>query len=94
MQINNVIYNTYGQGKWKKFQLYNVSDVNYRTEDTPDESRKTRNSHVYEFDANGNLVYVNTGHTKEDGTTDEKTHERKLKLLMFLRLTALNRLTL
>ena len=26
-----------------------------------------------------NLVYVNTGRTKKDGTTDEKTHERKLK---------------
>ena len=94
MQINNVIYNTYGQEDGKKFQLDNVSDVNYRTEATPDESRKTRNSHAYEYDANGNLVYVNTGHTKKDGTTDEKKHERKLKLLMFLRLTALNRLTL
>ena len=26
-----------------------------------------------------NLVYVNTGRTKKDGTTDEKAHERKLK---------------
>ena len=70
---------TYGQEDGKKFQLDNVSDVNYRTETTPDESRKTRNSHAYEYDANGNLVYVNTGRTKKDGTTDEKTHERKLK---------------
>ena len=70
---------TYGQEDGKKFQLDNVSDVNYRTEATPDESRKTRNSHAYEYDANGNLVYVNTGRTKKDGTTDEKTHERKLK---------------
>ena len=70
---------TYGQEDGKKFQLDNVSDVNYRTEATPDESQKTRNSHAYEYDANGNLVYVNTGRTKKDGTTDEKTHERKLK---------------
>ena len=70
---------TYGQEDGKKFQLDNVSDVNYRTEATPDESRKTRNSHAYEYDANGNLVYVNTGRTKKDGTTDEKAHERKLK---------------
>ena len=70
---------TYGQEDGKKFQLDNVSDVNYRTETTPDESRKTRNSHAYEYDANGNLVYVNTGRTKKDGTTDEKAHERKLK---------------
>ena len=64
--------------KGKKFQLNNVSDVNYRTEATPDENQKTRNSHAYEYDANGDLVYVNTGCTKKDGTTDEKTHERKL----------------
>ena len=70
---------TYGQEDGKKFQLDNVSDVNYRTEATPDESQKTRNSHAYEYDANGNLVYVNTGRTKKDGTTDEKAHERKLK---------------
>ena len=70
---------TYGQEEGKKFQLDNVSDVNYRTEATPDESQKTRNSHAYKYDANGNLVYVNTGRTKKDGTTDEKAHERKLK---------------
>ncbi|MDC2663187.1 SpvB/TcaC N-terminal domain-containing protein [Bacteroides ovatus] len=70
---------TYGQEDGKKFQLDNVRDVNYRTEATPDESQKTRNSHAYEYDANGNLVYVNTGRTKKDGTTDEKAHERKLK---------------
>ena len=52
---------TYGQEDGKKFQLDNVSDVNYRTEATPDENQKTRNSHAYEYDANGNLVYVNTG---------------------------------
>ena len=70
---------TYGQEDGKKFQLDNVSDVNYRTEATPDENQKTRNSHAYEYDANGNLVYVNTGRTKKDGTTDEKARERKLK---------------
>lgn len=52
---------TYGQEDGKKFQLDNVSDVNYRTEATPDENQKTRNSHAYEYDANGNLVYVNIG---------------------------------
>lgn len=50
---------TYGQEDGKKFQLDNVSDVNYRTEATPDENQKTHNSHAYEYDANGNLVYVN-----------------------------------
>ena len=70
---------TYGQEDGKKFQLDNVRDVNYRTEATPDENQKTRNSHAYEYDANGNLVYVNTGRVKKDGGTDEKARERKLK---------------
>lgn len=70
---------TYGQDEGKKFQLANVGDVNYRTETTPGEDVKVTNSHAYEYDANGNLVYVNTGRTKKDGTTDEKARERKLK---------------
>ena len=37
------------------------------------------NSHAYEYDANGNLIYVNTSRTKKDGVADEKTAERKLK---------------
>ena len=70
---------TYGQEDGKKFQLANVGDVNYRTEMAPGEDVKVTNSHAYEYDANGNLVYVNTGRTKKDGTTDEKARERKLK---------------
>ena len=63
----------------KKFQLANVKDVNYRTEETPSESENVNNNHAYEYDANGNLVYVNTSRTKKDGVSDEKTTERKLK---------------
>ena len=37
------------------------------------------NSHAYEYDANGNLIYVNINRTKKDGMADEKTTERKLK---------------
>lgn len=37
------------------------------------------NNHAYEYDANGNLVYVNTSRTKKDGMADEKTAERKFK---------------
>ena len=70
---------TYGQEEGKKFQLANVGDVNYRTETAPGEDVKVTNSHAYEYDANGNLVYVNTGRVKKDGGTDEKAHERKLK---------------
>ena len=70
---------TYGTETGKKFQLANVKDVNYRTEETPSESENVNNNHAYEYDANGNLVYVNTSRTKKDGVADEKTAERKLK---------------
>ena len=70
---------TYGTETGKKFQLANVKDVNYRTEETPSESKNVNNNHAYEYDANGNLVYVNTSRTKKDGMADEKTAERKLK---------------
>ena len=70
---------TYGTETGKKFQLANVKDVNYRTEETPSESENVNNSHAYEYDANGNLVYVNTSRTKKDGIADEKAAERKLK---------------
>ena len=49
-----------------------MKDVNYRTEETPSESENVNNSHAYEYDANGNLVYVNTSRTKKDGIADEK----------------------
>ena len=70
---------TYGTDAGKRFQLANVKDVNYRTEETPSESENVNNNHAYEYDANGNLVYVNTSRTKKDGMADEKTAERKLK---------------
>ena len=70
---------TYGTDAGKKFQLANVKDVNYRTEENPSESENVNNNHAYEYDANGNLVYVNTSRTKKDGVADEKTAERKLK---------------
>lgn len=70
---------TYGTDTGKKFQLANVKDVNYRTEETPSESENVNNNHAYEYDANGNLIYVNTSRTKKDGIADEKAAERKLK---------------
>ena len=70
---------TYGTDIGKRFQLANVKDVNYRTEETPSESENVNNNHAYAYDANGNLVYVNTSRTKKNGVADEKTTERKLK---------------
>ena len=39
----------------------------------------TQDNLQFDGTLNVNLVYVNTGRTKKDGTTDEKAHERKLK---------------
>ena len=70
---------TYGTDEGKKFQLADVSDVNYRTEETPGEGANVKNNHAYEYDANGNLIYVNTSREKKDGESDEKAGERKLR---------------
>ena len=70
---------TYQDSTGHKFQLENVLDVNYRTEETPSESENVNNKHAYEYDANENLICVNTSRTKKDGMADEKTAERKLK---------------
>ena len=70
---------TYGTDAGKKFQLQTVGDVNYRTEETPGEDANVKNSHAYEYDANGNLIYVNTSREKKDGENDEKAGERKLR---------------
>ena len=70
---------TYGTETGKKFQLANVKDVNYRTEETPSESENVNNNHAYEYDVNGNLVYVNTSRMKHDGEEDEKATEQKYR---------------
>ena len=70
---------TYQKGDGKKFQLDNVCDINYRTEETPTDSATINNGHKYEYDANGNLVYINTSRVKKDGKEDEKASEQKFK---------------
>ena len=70
---------TYGSAEGKKFQLDNVRDINYRTEETPTESTNINNGHKYTYDANGNLVYINTSRVKKDGKEDEKTTEQKYR---------------
>lgn len=68
---------TYGTEAGKKFQLSSVKDVNYRTEETPGDN-KIENNHVYLYDKNGNLIYVNTGRMMKDGHNETGTGERKL----------------
>ena len=65
-----------------------MKDANYRTEENPDSVAKVDNSHIYTYDANGNLVYVNTGRIKQDGTLDSTAVERKLRWDEENRLTA------
>ena len=68
---------TYQKADGKKFQLDNVRDINYRTEETPTDSTNINNGHKYTYDANGNLVYINTSRVKKDGKEDEKTTAQK-----------------
>ena len=79
---------TYGKTEGKKFQLAEVKDANYRTEENPDSVAKVDNNHTYTYDANGNLVYVNTGRIKQDGMLDSTAAERKLRWDEENRLTA------
>ena len=70
---------TYQKADGKKFQLDNVRDINYRTEEAPTDSTTINNGHKYEYDANGNLIYINTSRVKKDGKEDEKTTEQKYR---------------
>ena len=68
---------TYQDSLGHKFQLSKIEDLNYRTEGTPNE--KIDNGHRYLYDANGNLVYINTGRVKKDGKEDEQAVEKKYR---------------
>ena len=70
---------TYGKDAGRKFQLDNVRDINYRTEETPTDSTNINNGHKYTYDLNGNLVYINTSRVKKDGKEDEKASEQKYR---------------
>ena len=70
---------TYNNDEGKKFQLTSVRDINYRTEETPTDSTNINNGHKYTYDANGNLVYINTSRVKHDGKEDDRATEQKYK---------------
>ncbi|EFA44418.1 RHS repeat-associated core domain protein [Hallella bergensis DSM 17361] len=70
---------TYNNDEGKKFQLASVRDINYRTEEAPTDSTNINNGHKYTYDANGNLVYINTSRVKHDGKEDDKASEQKYK---------------
>ena len=78
---------TYGNSEGKKFQLDNVRDLNYRTEETPTDSATINNGHKYEYDANGNLVYVNTSRVKRTARKTKRPASRStagMKKIVFL----------
>jgi hypothetical protein len=58
------------------FKISTLNDENYRTEGNI-ENDKTVNEHAYRYDANGNLIYVNTSCQKQDGTADSGNGEKK-----------------
>ncbi|GHT17488.1 hypothetical protein FACS189429_1680 [Bacteroidia bacterium] len=60
------------------FQISTLQDENYRTEGQNTPNDLTKKEHAYEYDLNGNLVYVNTAREKKDGTKTDKNSERKL----------------
>ena len=70
---------TYNSDEGKKFQLASVRDINYRTEETPTDSTNINNGHKYTYDANGNLVYINTSRVKKDNKEDDRASEQKYK---------------
>ena len=70
---------TYNSDEGKQFQLASVRDINYRTEETPTDSTNINNGHKYTYDANGNLVYINTSRVKHDGKEDDRASEQKYK---------------
>lgn len=80
---------TYNYNSQKPHQIANIKDDSYRTEG--DESKDTiTKDHAYQYDANGNLVYINTAREKQDGQAEEKAQERKLLWDEENRLTAIN----
>ena len=70
---------TYQKAEGKKFQLDNVRDINYRTEETPTDSTNINNGHKYAYDLNGNLVYITTSRVKKDNKEDDRASEQKFK---------------
>ena len=70
---------TYNNDEGKKLQLASIRDINYRTEETPTDSTNINNGHKYTYDANGNLVYINTSRVKKDNKEDDKASEQKYK---------------
>jgi hypothetical protein len=60
----------------KPHQLDSLGDNSYRMENTGDSGRIKKND-KYSYDANGNLIYINTLRFKKDGTADSPCWRRQ-----------------
>ena len=68
---------SYHQTAGKRFQMSTVSDTNCRTAMVaPAASDSIREAHSYEYDNNGNILYVNTSRVKPDMTVQPDTVQR------------------
>ena len=67
----------YNYNSTNKHQLDNVTETEYRTKDTDPKVDKQKNN-KYVYDANGNMIYVNTEEVKINGQVAEKAQEKKL----------------
>ncbi|MDR2948024.1 MAG: hypothetical protein LBV71_02330, partial [Prevotella sp.] len=63
----------------KPHQIANIKDDSYRTESDTITNDVIKRNHAYQYDANGNLIYVNTGREKQDGQAEDKAQEKKLR---------------
>ena len=71
---------SYSTASGKKFQMTDVTDVNYRKASaTVDDSDKTRERHFYEYDRNGNITHVTTSRRREDRAYIDCTREEKFR---------------
>jgi RHS repeat-associated protein len=69
----------YAYNSEKPHQIANIKDDSYRTESDTITNDVIKRNHAYQYDANGNLVYVNTGREKQDGQAEDKAQEKKLR---------------
>lgn len=67
----------YNYNSSNKHQLDNVTETEYRTKNTDPKVDKQKNN-KYVYDANGNMIYVNTEEGKVNGQVAEKALEKKL----------------
>jgi len=67
----------YNYNSNNKHQLDNVTETEYRTKNTDPKVDKQKNN-KYVYDANGNMIYVNTEEVKADGKVAEKALEKKM----------------